>query len=64
MQQDMSGRVVFDKLVEEFELLFDFKVTCAKVPNLSNTKSMELRVLVHEMVVVDFPKPEQWRTAQ
>ena len=33
MQQDISGRVVFDKLVEEFELLFDFTVTCAKVPN-------------------------------
>ena len=30
MQQALFGRDVFDKFAEEFELLFDFKVTCAK----------------------------------
>ena len=50
--------VEFDKLAEEFELLFYFKATCAKVPNLSYAESMELRVLAHEMVVADFPKPK------
>ena len=46
MQQALSGRVVFDKLAEEFELLFDFGFTCAKVPNLSYAESMELRKFV------------------
>ena len=64
MQQDLSGRVMFDKMDEEFKLLFDFKVTCAKVPNLSYAQSMELRVMAHEMVVAYFPKPEQWRIVQ
>ena len=41
MQQALSGRVVFDKLAEEFELLFDFKVSCSKVPNFSYTYNME-----------------------
>ena len=58
MQQALSGRVVFAKVAEEFELLFDFKATCVKVPNLSYAESMELRVLVHEIVVAYFPKPE------
>ena len=64
MQHDLSVRVLFDKLVEEFELLFDFSVTCAKVPNISYVERMELKVLAHEMVVVDFPKPKQWRKVQ
>ena len=64
MQQALSGRVVFDKLAREFELLFDFKVTCAKVPNFSYADNMDLRVLAHEMVVVDFPNPENWRAIQ
>ena len=64
MQQALSGRVMFDKLAEEFKLLFDFRVMCAKVPNISYAEIMELGVLAHEMVVADFPKPEQWRTVQ
>ena len=64
MQQTLSGRVVFDKLAEEFELLFDFKVQCAKVPNFSYANNMELKVLAQEMVVVDLPKPEHWREVQ
>ena len=64
MQQDLSGRVVFDKLAGDFKLLFDFKVACAKLPNFSYAYNMDLRVLAHEMVVSDFPKPEQWKTIQ
>ena len=64
MHQALSGRVMFDKLAKEFELLFDFKVTCAKVPNISYAENMELGVLAHEMVVADFPKREHWRTVQ
>ena len=55
MQQALSGRVMFDKLAEEFELLFDFKVSCAKVPNFSYANNMELRVMAHGMVVADLP---------
>ena len=55
---------MFDKFAKEFELLFDFKVTCAKVPNISYADNMELRVLAHEMVVAYLPNPEHWRTIQ
>ena len=64
MQQDLSGRVVFDKLAGEFKLLFDFKVICARVPNFSYAENMELKVLAHGMVVAYFPKHEHWRTFQ
>ena len=55
---------MFDKLAGEFELLFDFKVVCAKVPNFSYAEKMELRVLAHEMVVAYFPNLEHWRAVQ
>ena len=64
MQQALSGRVVFDKLVEEFKLLFDFKVVCAKVPNFSYADNMDLKVLAHEMVVAHFPNSKHWREVQ
>ena len=64
MQQDMSGSNVFDKLVGEFELLFDFYVACAKVPNFSYADNMDLRVLAHEMVVAYLPNPEHWRVVE
>ena len=37
IQQALSRKFVFDKLAGEFELLFDFKVACTKVPDLSYT---------------------------
>ena len=32
MQQALSGKVIFDKLANDFKLWFDFKFTCSKVP--------------------------------
>ena len=55
---------MFDKLAEEFDLLFDFNVVCAKVPNFSYANNMELIVLAHEMVFADFPNSEHWRSIQ
>ena len=64
MQQAMSGNTIFDKLAAKFELIFDFKATCATVPNLSYTENMELRVLAHDMVIENFPGPDQCRSIQ
>ena len=64
MQQALSRKVVFDKLAGEFKLLFDFKVACTKVPDLSYIDNMELRNLAHEMIVADFPNYEHWRSIQ
>ena len=64
MQQALSRKAVFDKLAREFQLIFDFKVACTKLPDLSYTNNMELRVLAHEMVVAYFPNSKHWRSIQ
>ena len=56
--------VVFDKLSKEFKLLFDFKATCAAVPDVSYIEIMELKVQAHDMVIATFPGPDQWRSIQ
>ena len=64
MEQSMLGKVVFDKLTMDFELLFDFKATCAKVPETSYPKMMELKAQAYDMVVVTLPGPDLWRIIQ
>ena len=64
MQHVMLGPIVFKKMAGAFELLADFKATCAIVPNFSYTENTELKVLAHDMVVVVFPGPNLWKLIQ
>ena len=54
MQHALSGPVVFNKLAGELEELFDFKDACTKVPNITHSDNMELKVMAHKMVIVYF----------
>ena len=64
MQQSLLGRTIFNKLANEFELLFDFKATCAKAPETSYPETMELKVQALDMAVTNFIDPDQWRLNQ
>ena len=64
MQQALSRKVVFDKLASDFELLFDFKAACSKVPKISYPETMELQVQAYNMMVVTMPGPDLWRVIQ
>ena len=64
MQQSLSGNIVFDKLANEFELLFDFKATCAEVTETLYPETMELKVQALDMTVVSLPGPDLWRSIQ
>ena len=55
---------MIDKLARDFEMLFDFKATCAKLPDLSYPKNMEIRVLAKEMISLDMPAADQWKTIE
>ena len=56
------GKIVVDKLAEDFEMLLNFKATCAKLLDFSYVDNVELRVLAKEMVNLDFPTIDQWKT--
>ena len=61
MQQSLSGKIIFDKLASEFELLFDFRTTCAEVPETLYPKTMELKAQAFDMAVETLPGPDLWR---
>ena len=53
-----------DKLAKDFEMMFDFKATCAKLPYFSYIENVEFRVLEKEMANMDLPTADEWRTIQ
>ena len=61
MQQPLSRRIVVDKVVGYFEMLFDFKATCAKLPYFSYVENVELRVLEKYMINMGLLIVDQWK---
>ena len=61
MQQVLSGKVIFDKLANDFKLWFDFKAMCSKVPRASYPEAMELKEKSYDMVDVPLPGLDAWR---
>ena len=64
MQQSLSRKTIFDKLTSHFELLFDFKSTCAEVHETSYPETMDLKVQELDMEVATLPGPDLWRSIQ
>ena len=61
MQQALSGKVIFDKLANDFELWCDFKAMYSKVPRASYLEGMELKMQAYNMVVAPLPGLDAWR---
>ena len=57
----LSGKVIFDKLANDFKLWFDFKAMCSKVPRASYPEVMELKAQAYDMVATPIPSPNAWR---
>ena len=64
IQKSLSGKIVFYKLASEFELLYDFKATCAEFPKTSYPEMMELKAHAFDMVMATLPGPNLWRAIQ
>ena len=59
MHQSLKGKVIVDKLADDFEIIFSFKTTCAHIPYFSFIDHVEMRVLVKEMASLDLPSVDQ-----
>ena len=63
-KQFLSGKAMIDKLVGDFEMLFEFKSTCAKFLDSSYSTNVELKVLAREMINMDLPATDQWKRVE
>ena len=61
MQQSLSRKITIDNLDGDFEMMIDFKATCAKLQYFSYVENVELRVLEKEMINLDLPTIGQWK---
>ena len=53
MDQSLSGKVIVDKLADEFEIMFAFKEACAHLQSYSYKDHIELCVLAKEMATLE-----------
>ena len=64
MQQSLSGKIIVDKMVDEFEMFFAFKEASSHLQNYSYRDHVELQVLSKEMFTLDFASADQWKTME
>ena len=60
----MIGKVIVDKLIEDFEILQKFLIIRGWLPKVSYESYMELEVSIWEMIEYDIPSVEQWRAIE
>ena len=64
MTQPLSGKLIIDKLVVDFELVYSFRMFGAKLPLIYYVDHVELRVLYKEMKNLEVPFGDQWKTIE
>ena len=60
-QQSLPGKTMIDKLTIDFEMMFDFKAICTKLPEFSYAKNMDLSVMEKEMISLYLPTIDLWK---
>ena len=60
----LTGKVIVDKLTEDFEILQKFLIVRGGLPTMSYETYMDLEVSIREMIEYDIPSAEQWRAME
>ena len=64
LEKGLIGKVIVDKLTEDFKILQKFLIIRRKLPKVSYEAYMELEVSIHGMIEYDIPNAEQWRAIE
>ena len=59
MQQSLLGKEIVDKLTYDFEIVFTFRATCARLPEFSYRDHVEMWVLSKETSTLELPNTDQ-----
>ena len=63
-KKGLTGKVIVDKLTEDFEILQKFLIIRGGLPKVSYEAYMELEVSIREMMEYDTPRAEQWKAME
>ena len=64
LEKGLTGKVIVDKLTEDFEILQKFLIIRGGLPKVFYEAYMELEVSIREMIEYDIPSTEQWRAIE
>ena len=64
MTQSLSGKVIINKFVMEFDIINTFRTIGAQSPPISYVDLMELGVLAKEIASMELPCGDQWNTIE
>ena len=60
----MTGKIIVEKLIEDFEVLQKFLIIRRGLPTVSYEAYVDLEVSIREMIEYDTPNAEQWRIVE
>ena len=60
----MIGKVIIEKLTDDFEIFDWFMITQSNLPPISYTLYVELEVSIKEMMDYNIPTQEQWKAME
>ena len=60
----MMGKVITEKMTEDFEILQKFLIIKGGLPKVSYEAYMDLEVSIWEMIAYDIPSAKQWRAIE
>ena len=60
----LTGKIIVEKLTEDFEILQKFLITRRGLPTVSYEAYVDLEVSIREMIEYDTPNAKQWRIVE
>ena len=60
----LTGKVIVEKLTEDFEILDRFLIIKKGLPDMSYESYVDLEVSIREMTEYDTPNIEQWKIVE
>ena len=64
LEKGMTGKIIVDKLTEDFKILQKFLIIRGGLPKVSYEAYMELEVSIREMIEYDIPSVGKWRAIE
>ena len=61
LKRGIDGNTLVEKLMDDFEILIQFKEIKAGLPPISYTSCIELEVLIQEMSNYEMTSQSQWK---
>ena len=61
IENELDGRLVVNKLIDDFEILSQFRIIKEQIPPISYASCIDLEFLIKKMMDYHIPSEKQWK---